>query len=447
MSIIKRVFLTGRQCHKGRDIMKLAILTLMVLFCMGASYYAHFVAHIDVVYPDLFYVPIVMAGFWWGKRGIWVATFLGGWLVSCHVLSGLDIPYTQDVLRAGMFIVVSVVVGTLREQGLKTEQWLQKSEEQLRGVLDASDEIIFVKDLKGRYTLVNAALSEKSKWPLEEVLGKTDAELFSKEEAEMLKEIDRKVLETGEPDSRENILTVGGEKFIFKTTKVPLRNGAGKIVGLCGFANDITERKKAEGTLRESEARFRAVAETATDAIITIDGHDRIIFWNQAAADIFGYSTEEMIGKPLTLLMPERFRNAHQKAIKRVLSAKESHITGKTVEMVGLRKDGSEFPVEFSSAVWETDKGMFFTSILRDITERKKKDALLRESEARYRLLFEKIADAVFITSFEGEILEANLAASEQTGYSHEELIGMNIMEDLTVKEPAVTYDEAKENS
>jgi PAS domain S-box-containing protein/putative nucleotidyltransferase with HDIG domain len=237
---------------------------------------------------------------------------------------------------------------------------------------------------------------------------------------------------------------VGEEEFIFKTTKVPIRDERGKIVGLCGFANDITERKRAEKTSRESEARFRAVVETAIDAIIIIDGNDKIIFWNRAAADIFGYSAGETIGKPLTLIMPERFREAHQKAITRVISSRKLHVTAKPVEMVGLRKDGREFPVEFSLAAWETGKERFFTAILRDITERKRAEELLRESEARYRLLFKKLADAVFITSFEGEILEANPAASEQTGYSHEELIGMNIMEDLADEEPAATYEKAK---
>ncbi len=180
----------------------------------------------------------------------------------------------------------------------KRTKELQKSEAQLRGVLDASDEIIFVKDLNGRYTLANAVFSQKFKRPLKEILGKTYSKLFPREEVEKLREVDRKVLEKGEPDTREETLTVGGEKRIFKVTKVPLRNGAGKITGLCGFSNDITERVQAENELRNS---FVQLAETVSRAMESHDpytaGHQRrVAELARAIGKKMGLDKERLMG-------------------------------------------------------------------------------------------------------------------------------------------------------
>lgn len=124
--------------------------------------------------------------------------------------------------------------------------------------------------------------------------------------------------------------------------------------------------------LENSEKRLRSVVETAADAIITADSQGNIVFWNEGPQKVFGYSAEELLGKPLTTIMPERFHEAHRKALARVVSTGETKLIGKTVEIAALRKDGSEFPVELSLATWRTRDGAFFTALCRDITERKR---------------------------------------------------------------------------
>ncbi len=129
--------------------------------------------------------------------------------------------------------------------------------------------------------------------------------------------------------------------------------------------------------LRESREQFRAVTETASDAIISADGQGTIIYFNQAAERIFGYSAREALGEPLTLLMPERFQQPHALGFQRFLATRQARIIGKTLELVARNKDGKEFPIEISVANWTTANGNFFTAILRDITSRKKgEDAL-----------------------------------------------------------------------
>ncbi|MCI0557397.1 MAG: PAS domain S-box protein, partial [Nitrososphaera sp.] len=146
---------------------------------------------------------------------------------------------------------------------------------------------------------------------------------------------------------------------------------------------EIAERKRAEEVLQESEMRFRSVTQSAHDAIISADSSGKIISWNKGAHNAFGYEEEEVLGKPLTVLMPERYRQAHQRGLERVTSKGESLVIGKTVELHGLRKDGTEFPLELSIATWEIGKETFYSGIIRDITQRKQAEEALAEQAIR----------------------------------------------------------------
>ena len=138
-------------------------------------------------------------------------------------------------------------------------------------------------------------------------------------------------------------------------------------------------RKQAEASTRTSEARFRAVAETANDAIITADRHGDIMHFNRAAERIFGYTSDEAVKQPLTVLMPERFRRDHKEGLQRFLATGEARVVGKTVELAGRRRDGVEFPMELSLATWKIGDQAYFTGIVRDITQRRRAEGHIRQ--------------------------------------------------------------------
>ena len=144
----------------------------------------------------------------------------------------------------------------------------------------------------------------------------------------------------------------------------------------------MTERKEAENALRESEGRFRAVIQAATDSIVGANGVGEIVFFNPAAEATFGYRSDDILGKPLWHLMPERYRDAHRKGLERYTSTGEAHVMGKTVELWGRRKDGTEFPLELSLSTWKMTEGSFYTGIIRDISERKQAEEQLEHSVA-----------------------------------------------------------------
>jgi PAS domain S-box-containing protein len=122
--------------------------------------------------------------------------------------------------------------------------------------------------------------------------------------------------------------------------------------------------------LRESEERYRIVAETATDAIVTIDEESRITFVNPATERIFGYTQDEMLGQLLTMLMPEHLRASHKAALKRYLDTNQKHMAWQAVKVTGLHKSGQEIPLEISFGEFKKDGQCTFTGIIRDITER-----------------------------------------------------------------------------
>ena len=141
----------------------------------------------------------------------------------------------------------------------------------------------------------------------------------------------------------------------------------------------IERRHSTKALLRQTEEHYRAVAEAATDAIITIDSDSAILIVNPATERIFGYSTEELIGQPLTMLMPEYLRHLHKAGTTRYLDTGQKHIQWSAAQLAGLHKSGSEIPLEISFAEFTRDGRHFFTGIARDISQRKR----LEEKQAR----------------------------------------------------------------
>ncbi|HEY3131852.1 MAG TPA: PAS domain S-box protein [Acidobacteriota bacterium] len=186
----------------------------------------------------------------------------------------------------------------------------------------------------------------------------------------------------------------------------------------------VGERKRAEEALRDSEMKFRSVAQSAVDAILSADSEGNITFWNNAAREIFGYSEEQVLGKPLTFLMPARPREDHASGIERFMGTGESRLLGKTIELSGLRKNGMEFPLELSLTSWKAGSQVFFTAILRDISERRRAEEELHRLMRRNELILNSAGEGISGVDREGNTTFMNPAAARMTGWKVEELIG-----------------------
>jgi sigma-B regulation protein RsbU (phosphoserine phosphatase) len=166
-------------------------------------------------------------------------------------------------------------------------------------------------------------------------------------------------------------------------TITPIIDEKGKLIQFVAIKNDITERKKSEERILESENKFRSITSTATDAIISANKNGVIESWNNAAEKTFGYTVKEAIGQKLELIIPEKHRKNHKKGMKRVLGGGEKKAIGKVVELEGLHKSGKLFPIELALSKFEGKAGINFSGIIRDITERKKMEEIMIKAKDR----------------------------------------------------------------
>ena len=165
-----------------------------------------------------------------------------------------------------------------------------------------------------------------------------------------------------------------------------------------GVKDLVVKVERAEHLLNQSEERFRSLVESATDSIILADHRGFISSWNRSASALFGYADEEVIGQPLTLLMPARYHHAHEQGLARMESTGKGRVMGSVIEVHGLKKDGTEFPLELSLATWKSTGATYFSGIIRDISDRKKAEHAVKESQERFRQLAEHIREVFWMT-------------------------------------------------
>jgi PAS domain S-box-containing protein len=259
----------------------------------------------------------------------------------------------------------------------ETEAILQESEERSRLIFENIPIPAWVYDLETLAFLgVNDAAVETYGYPRHAFLAMTIKDIRPPEDVPVLLETISQADSAEHSDGIWRHRTQDGSLIEVQITSHPLAFG-GQPAELV-LAQDVTERNRVEAALRASEERFRTLATSANDAIVSADSHGHITYLNSAAERLFGYPSAEAVGEPLTILMPESFRDAHSRGLERYNRTGEARVVGKTVELVGRRKDGAEFPMELSLAAWSRGSEKEFTGIIRDISDRKRSEQMLR---------------------------------------------------------------------
>jgi len=192
-------------------------------------------------------------------------------------------------------------------------------------------------------------------------------------------------------------------------------------------ANLVSLRREAEHGLRASERRFRQVVEAAPNAMVMVDHAGKITMVNTQAERLFGYARDELVGQPVEMLVPERFRGHHPGLRQTFFADPKPRMMGAGRDLYGARKDGSEFPVEIGLNPIETDEGMMVLSAIVDITQRKAAEQALSDSERRYGVLVDGVTDyAIYMIDPNGIVTNWNRGAERIKGYSTEEIVGRN---------------------
>ncbi len=291
-------------------------------------------------------------------------------------------PRSKDQHLVSLVTAVAAQLGTVLQN--------KQAEETMRlqaAALDAAANGIVITDRAGKINWVNAAFTRLTGYTFEEAVAQNPRLLKSDQhELGFFEQLWETILAGkawhGEMVNRRK----DGSTYIEEQTITPVRDKAGEIAHFVAIKQDITARKRAESALRENEARFRSLTQSAHDAIIIADGEGRILLWNGGAQTIFGYREQETPNLSLTLLMPERYRDAHQNGMARLRATGKSHVAGRLIELEGLRRDGREFPLAVSISSWEAGGERFFGAIIRDITERKQAEETLQRYAAELEI-------------------------------------------------------------
>ena len=305
---------------------------------------------------------------------------------------------------------------------------LEESEARYRNLFENANDIIYVHDLEGNYISVNKAAERVFGFPRDEALGMNLNQIAAPEHLERARQHLRKKIEGCEEQTSYEMdcFTKDNRRLTLEINSTVVRKD-GIPIGVQGIARDVTERKQAERALQESEAKFRTLAETASDAIITVDDRAIISFVNAGAEKIFGYSPDQMLGQDLTMLIPDRLRDTQLRALRRYMRSTRRNVPWKAIELPGRHRNGHEIALELSFAEYDKDGRRFFTSVIRDITERKLSEEALKESESRFRELFENANDLIYTHDLKGRFTSLNRAGELITGYSRQEALSMTI--------------------
>jgi len=311
----------------------------------------------------------------------------------------------------------------------RAEEALAAERNLLRTLIDNLPDYIFVKDAESRFITANAAhLRTFGARNLDEVVGKTDFDLFPRELAEQYYADERRVISSGEPlVNREELgLDRDAHEQWLLTTKVPLRDATGCVVGLVGIARDITERKRVEEALKESEQRYRAQFDEALDAIFIADAKTGILTdCNRAAEELVHRAKSDLIGKHQNILHPPGPSAGElSRTFKQHVGGKE----GRSLDAQVITSSGEIRDVSIKANLLDIGGRKVLQGIFHDITERKRAEEALRESEERFRVLFELAPDAYYLSDLKGTFIDGNKAAERIIGYERDQLIGQSFL-------------------
>jgi PAS domain S-box-containing protein len=305
----------------------------------------------------------------------------------------------------------------------RAEEALRASEEQFRLLVNGvRDYAIFMLDPTGHVVSWNPGASRILGYSAEEILHLHVSTFYPQEDIESGKpgaELEHAAM-NGRAEKEGWRRRKNGSRFWANVATSALRDELGYLRGFARVMRDATESKRAE-------EKFRGLLESAPDAMVIADSLGRIVLVNAETERLFGYRREELIGEAVEILVPERFRGRHPQHREGYTAHPRTRSMGEGLDLHGLRKDNTEFPVEISLSPIETSEGTLISSAIRDVTGRKRAEKALLASELKFRGILESAPDAMVIADAQGRIVLVNAETERRFGYQRDELVGQTV--------------------
>jgi len=400
-----------------REKNKILIMVTLVAFCCFLTYYFHVVLGSGTVFTHFYYIPIILASIWWKRKGLAVAVFLAVWLILSHFSFRIGAETINDLIRAPMFIAVSLVAALLSEKIGKAEEGLRETRDYLDKLITYASAPIIVWDSDFRITRFNKAFEQLTGYASGEVIGKELRMLFPEiSRNESLSKIEQ---------------TTGGE--FWESVEIPiLRKDGDARLALWNSANiyaedgktlvstiaqglDITERKLSEKAIAASKAYAESIIQNFLDTLIVVDADANIQTVNPATCQLLGYTEKELIGQPVSTIFAEE-EEEEEEEVRRLFQffrypgkkeAPHSQDTIRNRELTYKTKAGQLIPMSFNASV-VTDEAGNITGVVagaKDITEIKRAEAQRAAAlEARRKMEehFRKVIENIFTFIPEG---------------------------------------------
>ncbi|MDD1626732.1 MAG: PAS domain S-box protein [Methylococcaceae bacterium] len=357
--------------------------------------------------------------------------------ISCGSLEGELVTKTNK--RIPVLISLSVLPGqnpkktgiVLLIQDISDRKELDKIQLMMHRAVEQSASAVLITDKNGLIEYINPKFTEISGYTSEELLGKNPKIMQSgNTPLEHYQSMWQNLLNTGEWCGEiKNQKKNGDDYWVYECVSA-IKNNQDEVTHFLALEEDITERKRLEH-------RFRQAVESAPNAIVMVNEAGTIEMVNSQTETFFGYSRDELIGHPVEMLVPERFRSAHIGYRQAYLAAPVSRPMGVGRELYGLRKDGTEFPVEIGLSLIDNNEETLILSSILDITQRKEAESALKESEERFRQMAEMTGEWLWEQDPGGYYIYSSTAVNQILGFSQDEVMGKHYTEFLTPQDKA----------
>ncbi len=267
----------------------------------------------------------------------------------------------------------------LQNQLMISSRELARNLSLLQGITEGTTDAVFVKDLEGRYLMINSAGARFVGRTVEEILGHDDSHWFPPEAAQAIRLRDQELVQSGQTVTYEETLTANGVSRVFLATKGPFRDPGGQVIGLLGICRDISDRRKAEEEIRQSQQKLRIHFEHTPLAVVEWDTGFRVAAWNPSAERIFGYSREEAMGQHASFIVPAQFRSHVDQVWQELI--KQTGGTRSTND--NITKSGRHISCEWYNTPLVDDSGRVLgvASLVQDVTDRVALEDRLRQSQ------------------------------------------------------------------
>jgi PAS domain S-box-containing protein len=307
----------------------------------------------------------------------------------------------------------------------KTEEALRQSEERYRSILDNMQEAYYEVDLKGNFTFFNLPTMASLGYTVEEMQGMNYRRFADEENAQKLFEVYHRVFATGKAVTgfEWDATNKNGEKIPAEASVSLKYDAAGNPIGFKGIVRDISERRKAQDALRRSEEKYRNILESIHEAYIELDLAGNLVFFNDPCCRMLGYDRHELMGMSYRVFIsPE----AHQRMYEAFRNIYETGAPAFLMDYDVLRKDGSKRTHEMSASLIRDASGkpVGFRAVGRDITDRKRAEENLRQSEERFREMARLMPDTIYEADEKGVLTFVNEAAFDKFRYSRDDFSG-----------------------